>query len=171
MRNGGRTGLVVVAVVLVLGVLAVARAQAPAAGVLLRVGGSVARPQELTADGLARLPRQSLRVREHDGKDVEYQGVALGEVLKGAGVAFGHDLRGPALMQYLVVEASDGYRVVFALPELDTTSPDRTVLLADRRDGKPLDAKEGPLRLVTPGDKTHGRWVRQVISVKVGRAS
>jgi DMSO/TMAO reductase YedYZ molybdopterin-dependent catalytic subunit len=151
--------------------LAVVRAQAPAAGVLLRVGGSVARPLELTADGLARLPRQSLRVHERDGKDVEYQGFALGEVLKAAGVAFGHDLRGPGLMQYLVVEASDGYRVVFALPELDPVSPDRTVLLADRRDGKPLDAKEGPLRLVTPGDKTHGRWVRQVITLKVGRAS
>jgi len=167
--NGGRTGLV--GLMVVLAGLAVARAQAPPARVLLRVGGSVPRPLELTADGLAGLPRMSLRVREHDGKDVEYQGVALAAVLKAAGVPFGHDLRGPALMQYLVVEASDGYRVVFALPELDPAAPDRTVLLADRRDGKPLDAREGPLRLVTPGDATHGRWVRQVISLKVGRAS
>ena len=49
--------------------------------------------------------------------------------------------------RYLVVEAADGYRAVFALPELDPAFSDRVILLADRRDGKPLDGKEGPLRV------------------------
>jgi hypothetical protein len=71
---------------------------------------------------------------------------------------------------YLVVEASDGYRAVFALPEIDPACTDRTILLVDRRDGKPLSAKEGPLRIVVPGEKRHSRWVRQVIAFKIGRA-
>jgi hypothetical protein len=47
----------------------------------------------------------------------------------------------------------------------------QTLLLADQRDGKPLSEKEGPLRLVVPDEKREGRWVRQVISLKVQRAN
>jgi hypothetical protein len=71
---------------------------------------------------------------------------------------------------YLVVEAADGYRVVFALPELDPACSNQMILLADRRDGKPLDSMDGPLRIVVPAEKRHSRWVRQVIALKVGRA-
>jgi hypothetical protein len=90
-------------------------------------------------------------------------------VLKAAGVQFGQDLRGPALATYLVVEAADGYRAVFALPELDPAFTDCIILLADRREGKPLGGTEGPLRVIVPGEKRHARWVRQVIALKVGR--
>jgi hypothetical protein len=44
------------------------------------------------------------------------------------------------------------------------------ILLADRRDGQPLAAAEGPLRLVVPDEKRHARWVRQVRSCTVRRA-
>ena len=70
---------------------------------------------------------------------------------------------------YLLVEAADGYRVVFALPELDPAFTERMVLLADHRDGQPLTTTEGPLRLVVPDDKRHARWVRQVGSGTVRR--
>ena len=63
---------------------------------------------------------------------------------------------------YLLVEAADGYRVIFALPELDPAFTERVVLLADHRDGQPLSTAEGPLRLVVPDEKRHARWVRQV---------
>lgn len=46
-------------------------------------------------------------------------------------------------MTFLVVDAADGYRAVFALPELDRAFTDRIILLADRREGKPLAEKEG----------------------------
>jgi DMSO/TMAO reductase YedYZ molybdopterin-dependent catalytic subunit len=142
----------------------------PSKAVVLSVGGEVPQPVKLTATELARLPRQSVRGKDRDGKEVEFEGVPLVEVLKTAGVKFGHDLRGPALANYLVVEAADGYRVVFALPELDPASTDRVILLADRRAGKPLDEKEGPLRVIVPGEKRPARWVKQVISLRVGRA-
>src|SRR5262249_10815519 len=98
------------------------------------------------------------------------EGVPLFEILKAAGVPFGTDLRGPALASYLVVEASDGYRVVFALPELDPAFTDHIVLLADRRDGKPLEGEEGALRLVVLGEKRHARWVRKVVALRIRRA-
>ncbi len=145
-------------------------APASAAGVLLEVAGEVPTPLKLTTAEFARLPRQKVRARGHDGKEAEFEGVALVEVLRAAGVKFGQDLRGPALASYLVVEASDGYRAVFALPELDPAFTDRVILLADRREGKPLVGDEGPLRVVVPGEKRHGRWVRKVIALRVGRA-
>ncbi len=92
------------------------------------------------------------------------------EVLKLAGVKFGEDLRGKSLALYLLVEAADGYRAVFALPELDPASTDKMVLLADKHDGKSLDDKEGPLRIVVPDEKRQARWVRQVTSLVIKRA-
>lgn len=142
----------------------------PTPQVVLSVGGEVLQPLKLTAPEFARLPRQTVRAKDHEGKESNFEGVPLAEVLKASGVKFGQDLRGPALATYLIVEASDGYRAVFALPELDPAFSDRVILLADRRDGKPLAGKEGPLRVVVPGEKRHGRWVRQVIALKIGRA-
>lgn len=74
----------------------------------------------------------------------------LGEVLKLAGVKFGKQMRGKSLALFLVAEAADNYRAVFALPELDHAFTDRVILLADKRDGRPLVA---PLRIVVPDDK------------------
>jgi hypothetical protein len=124
----------------------------------------------LTVADLAKFPRQSLRAKDHSGKEAEFTGVALVDVLKEAGVKFGPDLKGPALAQYLVVEASDGYRAVFALPELDPACTDHVILLADQRDGKPLSGSEGPFRIVVPAEKRHARWVRQVSTLKIERA-
>jgi len=48
--------------------------------------------------------------------------------------------------------------VVIALPELDPAFTDKQIVLALARDGKPLDAKEGPYRLVIPDEKRMARW-------------
>ncbi len=143
---------------------------APQNTVLLTVGGEVTQPLKLTADDLAKQPHRSVRAKTHDGKEAVFDGVELGDVLKLAGVKSGEQLRGKELALFLVVEAADGYRAVFALPELDHAFTDRVVILADRRDGKLLTEKEGPLRLVVPDEKREARWVRQVIRLTVRRA-
>jgi len=84
-----------------------------------------------------------------------------------AGVGFGETLRGKRLASYLLVEAADGYRVVIALPELDSAFTDKQVILAFLKDGTPLDEKEGPYRIVIPDEKRMARWVRQVTTLKV----
>jgi len=141
----------------------------PATDLLLRVTGEVSHPLNLTADDWKKLLRRSVRAKDHDGKDYEFEGVELGEILKLAGVKFGEQLRGKDLALFLVVEAADQYRAVFALPELDHAFTDRVVLLADRRDGKPLATNEGPLHLVVPEEKRQARWVRQVIALTIRR--
>jgi len=138
--------------------------------VLLTINGEVEHSMKLTAVDLAKLPRRSIRAKDHEGKETSFVGIELGEVLKLAGVKSGEHLRGKELALLLVVGAADGYRAVFALPELDHAFTDRVVLLADQRDGKPLMEKEGPLRIVVPDEKRQARWVRQVISLTIRRA-
>jgi DMSO/TMAO reductase YedYZ molybdopterin-dependent catalytic subunit len=144
--------------------------QASAPEISLSVSGEVERPLKLTAADLGKLPRRSVRAKDHDGKESEYEGSPLIEVLKLAGVKFGEGLRGKNLALYLVVEASDGYRAVYALPELDPAYTDKVIMLVDKRDGKALDAKEGPLRIVVPDEKMRARWVRQVTGMLIRRA-
>jgi hypothetical protein len=117
-------------------------ASSTSSGVMLSVVGDVPRPLALTAAQIAQFPRRTVRAADSGGRESEFDGIPLVELLKAAGVKFGGDLRGPALASYLVVEATDGYRAVFALPELDPECTDRVVQLSDRRDGKPLDGKE-----------------------------
>ena len=137
---------------------------------ILAVTGEMGNPLKLTAADLAKMPRAKVKARDHGGVEAEFEGVPLVEVLKAAGVKLGADLRGPALANYLVVEASDGYRAVFALPELDPAFNDRVILLADRRDGKPLASPQGPLRIVVPGEKKQARWVRMVVALRIAKA-
>jgi DMSO/TMAO reductase YedYZ molybdopterin-dependent catalytic subunit len=136
----------------------------------LRMDGAVEQPLTFHHSDLATLPRQTVQVRDHEGRESVFEGVALVELLQRAGVPLGKDLRGDRMVTYVVVGAADGYRVVLALPEIDPAFSDRLILLADRRDQQPLSAKEGPLRLIVPGEKRQARWVRQVTSVTVRRA-
>ena len=115
-------------------------------------------PVKVTAGEIAAMTHQKVSVDEH-GKTVTYEGLPLRLVLEKAGVTFGNNMRGKRLSTCLLVEASDGYRVVFALPELDPAFTDQVILLADRADGHPLDNKEGPFRIVIPGEKRMARWV------------
>lgn len=147
-----------------------AQERTPVGEVLLTISGEVERPLKLTAADLAKLPRRTVSAKDHGGKEASFEGVELGEVLKLAGVKFGEALRGKSLALFLVVDSRDGYRAVFALPELDHAFTDRVILLTDRRDGKALAATEGPLRIVIPNEKRQGRWVRQVITLTIRRA-
>ena len=78
------------------------------------------------------------------GTAATFEGVTVKAVLARAGVGFGETMRGKRLASCLLVEASDGYRAVIALLELDPAFTDKQVLLAFLKDGKPLDDKEGP---------------------------
>jgi hypothetical protein len=101
------------------------------------------------------------------GTSTTFEGVALEAVLERAGVEFGQTLKGKRLASCLLVEAADGYRVVIALPELDPAFTDKQIVLAFLKDGKPLDDKEGPYRIVIPDEKRMARWVRQVTTLKI----
>ena len=120
----------------------------------------------LTPEQLAKMPHVTVNTKDHD-TPVQFEGVPMSTVLAGAGVTMGDTLRGPRLTEALLIEAADGYKVVFALAEFDPAFATREIILADKRDGKPLGGKEGPFRIVAPGDKRPARWIRQVTSMKV----
>jgi DMSO/TMAO reductase YedYZ molybdopterin-dependent catalytic subunit len=145
--------------------------QSSSAPATLEIGGEVEQALKLGAADLAKLPRRTLQAKDHDGISAKFEGVALCDVLKLAGVPFGDLLKGRNLTKYLLVEAADAYQVVFALPELDPAYTDKVVLLADRRDGKALSEKEGAFRLVVSDEKMQARWIRQITRLTVMRAS
>lgn len=137
-------------------------------GAVLHIRGAVQEPMSLSAPELGRLRRERVRVEERDGSVAEYEGVALAAILALAGVPM-ESLRGPQASTVVVAEALDGYRAAFALAELDVAFSDRRVLLADRKNGAPLPAEEGPFRVVMEGVRRHSRWIRQVVCLRVER--
>lgn len=144
--------------------------------VLLRLASPSGPVLALGAADLEKLQRRTVRATSQMGAEkqpvqAEYSGWALHDVLHLLGVPEGEALRGEALRFYVVAEGADGYRVVFALAELDPSFHSDTILVADRRDGGPLSAREGPLRLVVPTEKRPARWVRQLVRLTVGQVN
>ena len=136
-------------------------------GASFTVGGEVLKPLKLSVKELSALKSSEVKAKDRDGKEHTFKGVMLWTILDSAGVTLGKDLRGENLAKYVLVKASDGYEVVFSLPEIDPEFSDKIILLAHEVDGKPLAATEGPFRLVVPQDKKHARWIRQLVSIQV----
>ena len=115
---------------------------------------------------LKAMPHQAVSETER-GQAHTYSGAPIALVLSRLGVPQGDAVRGKAMATVIVVSASDGYRVALTLPEIDPAIRDEKVLLADSEDGHPLDAHEGPFRLIVEGDKRQARWVRGVTTLEV----
>ena len=115
------------------------------------------------------MPRHTLTASAH-AVTGEFTGVSVGDLLHLVGAPAGDSLRGRELTDYILVEARDGYRVVFALAELDGGFTDRLTLLADHKDGKAIGDVDGPFQLIVPGEKRPARWVRQVTRISLMRA-
>jgi DMSO/TMAO reductase YedYZ molybdopterin-dependent catalytic subunit len=133
----------------------------------LQITGAVSQDLKLTLDDLKKMPRKSVSTKGHDDQMHQYDGVPIGALLSKAGVPQGSALRGKSMVLTVVAEGSDGYRAVFSLAELDEDFAGETVLIVDSTDGQPLSSDQGPLRLVVPGDKRQGRWVRMLKSITI----
>ncbi len=144
---------------------AAADASAPA---VLRVAGDVGTALTLSAADLKALPRTTVTATD-EGRTVTYEGVLVGDTLKRAGVPVGEKLRGNAVATYVTASATDGYRVVFSLPELDNAFTANDVIVADTIDGKPLFACHGPWRIVAPKDTRGARSIRMLERIEVVR--
>ncbi|HUN90707.1 MAG TPA: hypothetical protein VMU33_01515 [Burkholderiaceae bacterium] len=121
----------------------------------------------LTPEDLARLPRLAVHTTDRGGAPSTYEGPKLVDALAQAGVAVGAKAHGQDFARVVVVMGSDGYKAVFSLAELDDSFTDHAVILADRKDGSTLDAKDGMYRLIVGEDKRPTRWVRGVTSIDV----
>ena len=148
--------------------VAVAALQAADSPVLLTVGGSVKTPLALSADDLAKMPRNTATL-ERDGETATYDGVLLYDILVKAGVQFGRAMTGKPMASYLLATARDGYQVVFALPEIDPEFMGARVLIADKRNGGPLLGPQQPLQMIAPQDKLHARSMYSLTKIEIVR--
>jgi hypothetical protein len=120
---------------------------------------------EWTPATLAALPHNTVSVfNAHAKANQTYSGVPLTDLLTKLGVPNGE--HGKTLKLYLVVQGSDGYKVVYSLGEVTPSINSSTVIVADSLEGKQI-AGEGSLQLVDSGDKARSRWVRNPVSIKV----
>ncbi len=122
----------------------------------------------ISLDALKSLPHKTVTVHNpHENTDETYSGVPLIELLKQVGAPVGKDVHGKALAEYVVAIGSDGYKAVLALAETEPDFHPGEVLVADTINGKPLDSKIGPFRLVVTDDKRPARSVRNLVSVEL----
>jgi len=125
-----------------------------------------AAPAQISAENLAKLPRHNAGLNDH-GKQVSYEGVLMHDVLVLGGVDLSKGLRGKQLSSYVAATASDGYEVVYALAEFDPTIMDSGIVVADKREGQPLAANEGPLRIIVPQEKRPTRSLKLLREIDV----
>ncbi len=120
----------------------------------------------LTRSDIEALPHTNVTTGAAD-TFTTFIGVSLKAVLEKVGFSLGESLRGKRLASCLLIEAADGYRAVFALPEISPAFTEKQIVLAFLKNGKPLDEKEGPYRIVVPDEKRMARWIRQVTTLKI----
>jgi hypothetical protein len=137
----------------------------------LTLQGLDGNPLTVTVEQLQHLPQQSATITHPHTKATErYEGVPLVDLLAKVNAPPGDKLRGDEMRDYVEVAGRDEYRAVFALAELDPAFQDNHVLVAITMDGKPLDDKLGPARVVAPQDERPARSVRMVTTITVRRA-
>ncbi len=120
----------------------------------------------LTPAEVAALPRARATIQVK-GQPVVYEGALLHEALLKAGVVSGERLMGRYLNQVVVLRAADGFSSILSIAETDPVYRANPVILADTVGGKPLDAREGPYRVVVDGDLRPSRSPRGVVAVEV----
>lgn len=137
----------------------------PPGSVMLQ--GLAGQAETLGPGDIAKRPHVSVPV-EHDGRTVVYSGPTLDDLLRDVGAPFGNRIHGQGVNDVVFVTGSDRYRVVLTLPEVDPSfHRGARAILADQADGRPLDAHEGPYRLVVEGDLKPSRSVHGVVAIAV----
>lgn len=110
-----------------------------------------------------------IMAKAHDEKVHRYTGVALADVLAKAGIGLGDSVKKKIITSYIIVTAADNYKAIYTLPEIDPVFANRTIILANKVDKKPLPEGYAPYQIIVPGEKKHARWMRQVTSIQLVR--
>lgn len=88
--------------------------------------------------------------------ETEYKGIELSEFFQALGIDISDAER-------LTFNASDGYRVILSVEEIEEP---KNVYLVYERDGQPMKSKkrggEGPLRIIIRRDPFSERWIKHV---------
>lgn len=98
-----------------------------------------------------------------------YTGTTLWNLLTDAGGVTTTTAKNDILSKYVIATGSDGYQAVFSLGEIDPSFGNQSVLVADSDTAGQLgpNAADGLARIVVPGDIAGGRYVSDLVSLKV----
>jgi hypothetical protein len=155
---------------LALGAMALGLAWGAAASAQsLTVTGLAGQTATLTAADIAALPHQPITLQLEGGKSEACEAVPMAVLLAKVAAPQGKALRGPEMADVVEIGAADGYHVALALAETDAMVRPNRVMLADRCNGAPMAAPEGPFRVIVEGDLRPARSARQVTSLTVLR--
>ena len=143
----------------------------PLEGETVGIEGEVNRPARFRGDDLLRFETVDVETETtgaHGSMDVvraRYRGARLFDLLEDAGPRLDPDAREPFLGKVIVARGREGYTAVIAGGEIEPRFMNGQVILATQRDGVPLPADEGPMRLVVPYDRAPGRFVARLNSL------
>lgn len=98
-----------------------------------------------------------------------YTGTTLWDLLTGAGGVTTTAAKNDILSKYVIATGSDGYQAVFSLGEIDPSLGDQPILVAygDTAGQLGPNGSDGLSRMVVPGDIAGGRYVSDLVSLKV----
>jgi hypothetical protein len=140
-------------------------------GQQLQLTGLDGKSVTVSAADLKSMPRQKVSVvNGHTKQKESYEGVLLSDLLAKVDAPAGQKLHGQALLTYVKAGARDNYQVLFSLAEIDQTTHKNQIMVADQMDGKAIDTKEGPLKLIVPEDTHPSRSIRMLTSISVHKA-
>lgn len=135
----------------------------------IRVGGDVEHPADVDMQFLQTLPATHRNVAYEGGGNVgshEYTGVLLWNVLQSAGVIVDPKRKNDILRKIVIVIGADGYQAVFSAGEISPDFGGAQIMIAFEMDGRPI-GQDGAFRIVAPGDKRGGRFVSNIVEIKV----
>jgi hypothetical protein len=133
----------------------------------LLIDGKVKHPQNFSAAVLRKLPAEQVEVSFQTGRGAEkssYTGVLLWTLLGEAG-GIDDPAKGAELRHTIKITGRDGYTVVISTGEIAPDFGGKAAMVAYERNGEELG--DDALRLVMPGDKHGGRYVRDVADIEV----
>jgi len=123
--------------------------------------GLVMIPAAYDRTALASFPQSTLTAG-----GAAYTGVSLWLLLSKAGIITHPEIKNDILREAVIATASDGYKIVVSLGEIEPDFGNQPCLVATQQNGADFTSG-GFARLVFPNDVKKGRWVINLTSLKI----
>ncbi|ODT97781.1 MAG: hypothetical protein ABS81_29410 [Pseudonocardia sp. SCN 72-86] len=133
----------------------------------VEIAGDVATPSTLTAQAIAALPQRTVSVSFASGTGQQQKsetGVLLSDLLPPTALKT-TTAKNDLLNFAVLAVGADGYTAAVAYGEISPDFGNRGIMLATTEDGTPLARP----RLVVPGDVKGGRYVSDLVTLRVVR--
>src|SRR5262245_41307679 len=134
------------------------------------VTGQVNTPSTFTVATLSSMPSvTTVTPVTPSGGITSFTGVPLWNILQTVGVTTNPAVKNNLERDFVIATGSDGYQAIISVGEIDPNFGGHAanpIIVAYLANGVPL-VGTGDMRLVTPDDNAHGRWVSNLINLEL----